>query len=159
MAARVRGDLVLHPVALVGLAVLLLNDHLLKAAAPGPVTGKLSDVAGLAFFPFLLLAAREVVLRRAPTPRSACVTAVLTAAVFAAVKLSGAARDIYAGVVGVLRYPVDAVVAGAGAPVAVLIQPDPGDVLAVVACAAVVLVVRRRDDVVARRPRAAAAAR
>ncbi|WP_156325293.1 hypothetical protein [Nonomuraea sp. SBT364] len=31
--------------------VLLLNDHLLKHAWPGPVTGKLSDVAGLVVAP------------------------------------------------------------------------------------------------------------
>ena len=33
--------------------VLLINDHLLKGAAPGWVTGKLSDFAGLVFFPLL----------------------------------------------------------------------------------------------------------
>ncbi|WP_345393526.1 hypothetical protein [Nonomuraea salmonea] len=31
--------------------VLLVNDHLLKAAFPGVVTGKLSDVAGLLVAP------------------------------------------------------------------------------------------------------------
>ncbi len=35
-----------HPVALGALVLLLVNDHVLKAAWPGPVTGKLSDVAG-----------------------------------------------------------------------------------------------------------------
>ncbi len=43
-----------HPVTVVSLFVLLLNDHLLKQAWPGPVTGKLSDVAGLVVAPPLV---------------------------------------------------------------------------------------------------------
>ncbi|RMI14293.1 hypothetical protein EBM89_00590 [Cellulomonas triticagri] len=134
----------LHPVALVGLAVLLLNDHVLKAAAPGWVTGKLSDVAGLAFFPFLLLAAREVLTRRAPTVRSAVVAAALTAGVFTAIKVVDGARAAYAAVVGMLRFPADALLSGARAPVDVVVVPDARDLLALVACAAVVGVVARR---------------
>lgn len=142
-ALHVRGDLVLHPVALAGLVVLLLNDHVLKAAAPSWVTGKLSDVAGLAFFPFLLLAGWEVLTGRTPTVRAASSAGATTAVVFAAVKLSDVARDAYADVVGVLRLPVDAVLSGASAPVDVVIQPDATDLLALVSCAAVVLVVRQ----------------
>ncbi len=43
-------------VPLLGAAVLTLNDHFLKAAHPSWLTGKLSDVAGMMFFPFLLSA-------------------------------------------------------------------------------------------------------
>ena len=39
--------LLLHPAFLVALATLVVNDHLLKDAFPGVVTGKLSDFAGL----------------------------------------------------------------------------------------------------------------
>lgn len=142
----VRGDLILHPVALVSLVVLLVNDHVLKFAAPGWVTGKLSDVAGLAFFPFFVVAVREVLVRRAPTLVSASGAAALTAVVFAAVKLSSDARELCSGAVGVLRYPVDALLTGATSPVPVLIQPDASDVVAVVACAAVVVVLWRRTS-------------
>ncbi|MBL8046484.1 MAG: hypothetical protein JNL09_08085 [Anaerolineales bacterium] len=45
-----------HPLTLLSIALLLLNDHWLKAAAPSVLTGKLSDFAGLFFFPFLLAA-------------------------------------------------------------------------------------------------------
>ncbi|GIG41115.1 hypothetical protein [Cellulomonas phragmiteti] len=160
-AARVPGEIVLHPVPLVALAVLLLNDHVLKAAAPGWVTGKLSDVAGLAFFPFLLLAARDVVTRRPPSVVPASVVAAVTALVFAAVKLSEAVRDVYTAVVGALRFPVDALVGGAVAPVRVVVQPDATDVWTVLACVTVVVVVwrgaqgPRRADASRRRPRAA----
>ncbi|UJP40000.1 hypothetical protein [Cellulomonas palmilytica] len=151
---RVRGELVLHPVSLAGLAVLLVNDHVLKAAAPGFVTGKLSDVAGMTFFPFLLLAARDVLLRRPPTVWSAWTAATVTAVTFAAGKLADPVRDLYATVVGWLRYPADALLTGADSPAPVVIHPDATDVLAVVACAAVTVVVRRvsstRDVVVNR---------
>ncbi|MDM7854529.1 hypothetical protein [Cellulomonas alba] len=140
----VRGDLLLHPVALVSLAVLLVNDHLLKQAAPGWVTGKLSDVAGLAFFPFLLLAVREVVTARPPTRRAAAVVAAVTGAAFAAIKLSTPARSLYAGVMGVLRFPADALVGGAQSPLAVAVQPDATDVVAVVACFVAVLAIAAR---------------
>ncbi|SEG77110.1 hypothetical protein SAMN05444920_104449 [Nonomuraea solani] len=43
-----------HPVTVAGVLVLLVNDHLLKQAWPGFVTGKLSDVAGLVVAPALL---------------------------------------------------------------------------------------------------------
>ena len=43
-----------HPGTLLAALGLLLNDHLLKQALPGAVTGKLSDVAGLLVAPPLL---------------------------------------------------------------------------------------------------------
>ncbi|MBA2665045.1 MAG: hypothetical protein H0U74_22350 [Bradymonadaceae bacterium] len=48
----------LHPLVLAAIAVLVLNDHVLKGSGllPGLVTGKLSDVVGLFFFPILLVA-------------------------------------------------------------------------------------------------------
>jgi len=46
-----------HPATLISISLLLFNDHVLKIAAPSPLTGKLSDFAGLFFFPFLLAAA------------------------------------------------------------------------------------------------------
>ena len=44
------------------MALLGLNDHVLKGAFPGLITGKLSDFAGLVFFPLVL----ELVLRSRP---------------------------------------------------------------------------------------------
>jgi hypothetical protein len=42
---------------LVAIAILALNDHVLKTAWPGPFTGILSDIAGLFAFGFLAAAA------------------------------------------------------------------------------------------------------
>ncbi|WP_051759825.1 hypothetical protein [Herbidospora cretacea] len=50
-----------QPLTVLALVVLVVNDHVLKAAWPGFVTGKLSDVAGLVLFPALL----DLVVRRA----------------------------------------------------------------------------------------------
>ncbi|MBQ1055535.1 hypothetical protein KBX35_12145 [Micromonospora sp. C32] len=43
-----------HPVTVLSLIVLVLNDHVFKSAFPGLVTGKLSDVAGLVLAPPLV---------------------------------------------------------------------------------------------------------
>lgn len=51
-----RWDLLSSPVFAASIATLLLNDHVLKAAAPGLVTGKLSDFAGVAMVAIFLTA-------------------------------------------------------------------------------------------------------
>ena len=45
-----------HPITLASVALLLLNDHVLKRSVPSALTGKLSDFAGLFFFPYLVIA-------------------------------------------------------------------------------------------------------
>ena len=57
---HVPADGLLYPVPLVALVLLVANDHWLKAAFPGFVTGKLSDVAGLVLAPPVLQAAWEL---------------------------------------------------------------------------------------------------
>src|SRR5688500_11278112 len=97
-AALVPGDGLLHPAALASIAVLILNDHWLKAAAPGLVTGKLSDFAGLLFFPLMVQAAYELTLSLIGRPfrveqRVLGLAIVGTACVFAGAKLLPAGRD------------------------------------------------------------------
>lgn len=70
------------PASLAALALLALNDHVLKAAAPGIVTGKLSDIAGLVVAP-PLLAVGLALLR---VPLSAPTALVVTAVCFALAK-------------------------------------------------------------------------
>jgi hypothetical protein len=85
VVARVSRRSIEHPLPLAAVLVLVVNDHVLKGAGlvPSWLTGKLSDVAGLFFFPVLLVSlARGVRLRLSPS-RAAAVTAVA----FAAVKL------------------------------------------------------------------------
>lgn len=84
-----------HPLPLAAVLLLALNDHLLKGAGllPGWLTGKLSDVVGLFFFPALLTAAVRGMasLLGRPPPRAGGAlglgAVLLTGAVFTAAKL------------------------------------------------------------------------
>lgn len=99
-----RGEGMAHPGAVLAVVVLLANDHWGKAAFPGLVTGKLSDFAGLAFFPLFLQGVLEVA--GAPVSRRVLAgTCVATAAVFAAVKASAAAGLAWAWTLGTLQWP------------------------------------------------------
>ncbi len=71
----------LHPAWLGALAVLVLNDHVLKGSGllPGVVTGKLSDVAGLIVAPVLFATILRVRSRRGWTMAHVAVGAVFTA--------------------------------------------------------------------------------
>lgn len=84
------GDLV-HPWPLLSIAVLAANDHLLKGSGilPAWLTGKLSDFAGLFFFPVLLTLIVERLLRGQGSPSrrtTATISAWLTAVAFALLK-------------------------------------------------------------------------
>jgi hypothetical protein len=138
--ARVPGQLLLHPLALLSLVVLVVNDHYLKDRVGGTVTGKLSDVAGLFFFPLVLLALLEWARwarRRRPWTASladARGTVAVTAAGFAAIKLIPAAGAAYVGVIGGLRWMGESVAGlvtgdGASSLVSVHLSPDASDLL------------------------------
>lgn len=102
-------DLV-HPAPLAAVGVLALNDHLLKGSGllPGAVTGKLSDLAGLFFFPLLCAAVLRGLSRVArgrdiDDRRSlAAAVSIATALGFAAVKLVPAANALVARTWGVM---------------------------------------------------------
>ena len=64
------------PATVLALAVLALNDHVLKQAVPGVVTGKLSDVAGLFVAPPLLAVVLALLRVRRPEHVSLVATAV-----------------------------------------------------------------------------------
>jgi hypothetical protein len=78
------------PVLVGSIAVLLVNDHVLKSAWPGLVTGKLSDVAGV----LMLGVLATVVLRR---PCAACVA---VAVAFGLLKTVPAVADLAVPVLG-----------------------------------------------------------
>src|SRR5688500_18962801 len=97
-ALRPRSAL-LTPTWLAALAVLGVNDHLLKGAGvlPGALTGKLSDLAGMIVAPVLLAA-----LLGLRTRRGLLVCHVAVGAVFAAIKLSPAAADAWSWLMGLV---------------------------------------------------------
>ena len=91
------GRALLTPTWLLALAVLGVNDHLLKGAGilPGSLTGKLSDLAGMIVAPALLAALLGLRSRRGLL---LCHLAV--GAVFAAIKVSPAAADAWSWLMG-----------------------------------------------------------
>jgi hypothetical protein len=104
----------LHPVTLLAIGVLVVNDWILKPRlGPSFVTGKLSDLAGLAAAPvvltaligLVLLAAAKLGARVEPrlTHRRLVLATMLTGVVFAAIKLSARAAGLFTDVLGVIR--------------------------------------------------------
>ena len=103
----------LHPIPLLAVAVLLLNDHVLKGAGwlPAVVTGKLSDLAGLLFFPLLLTSVADTALlllagllrtrwNFSLTRAKLAAAVAATGALFVAIKLSAGAAAALADVLG-----------------------------------------------------------
>ena len=87
--------LLVHPLPLASVGLLAVNDHLLKGSGllPSAITGKLSDIAGLFFFPALLFCAVRGIEQLARRPaffasdRLAFACAFVTGTGFSAVKL------------------------------------------------------------------------
>jgi hypothetical protein len=100
----------MHPVALLALAVMIINDWVLKPRlGPSALTGKLSDIGGLIAAPVLLTALIGLVLRvaRAADPyltqRRLVLAIAATGAVFAAIKLSERAAGWFVAAISVVR--------------------------------------------------------
>jgi hypothetical protein len=147
MTAR---SLLARPIVLAALALLVANDHWAKAAYPGVVTGKLSDFAGLVFFPLLVVATIELVLGRPWRSRIAIVS--VTAAclgAFAAINLWPAAGTLYASMLGHVQWiPLAAwaVVTNAAIPTSTPVAHavDATDLLAAIPGAAVAVLIGLR---------------
>ena len=102
------GAVLAHPIPIVALVALVLNDHVLKARFPGVVTGKLSDLAGMVLAPLVLvaladaLAPARVLARRGWESASAWVCAAAIAIGFALVKTWAPATHAYDAAFGLL---------------------------------------------------------
>jgi hypothetical protein len=137
--SRAPGELIAAPTPIGALILLAVNDHLLKAAWPGPLTGKVSDVAGLILLPFYLAALAEVgagVAGRGwrTSDRSFATIAATVGLGFACVKLLEPANLLYERFLGlglwVIHVPIDiAVGSSLGSPQSVVLVADPSDLL------------------------------
>jgi len=135
---RSPADLLVRPVPITALLLLVLNDRVLKPASPGWFTGKLSDAAGLAFTPLLLLAILELLRAAARRPwqigrRSAFASVGLVVAAFTIVKLVEPAGNLYGDFLGLLRSPF------LGSWRTVIITQDPTDLVVLPAAAIALL--------------------
>lgn len=95
------------PLPLAAVALLALNDHVLKHRWPGLVTGKLSDLAGCFVLPLFVSAILAIATRWAPRARLGIGVAV-TVAFFAAIKVSQGAADAVARTIDVAWAPLGA---------------------------------------------------
>ncbi len=129
--------LLVRPWPVLAIVVLAVNDHLLKGAGllPGWLTGKLSDFAGLLFFPLLLVTLYNLfvegvggLLRRrffgaSPSTLQLVFACILTGVVFSAVQIHPSAAELYARSSSWLAF-------WSSAPPARVVM-DPSDILAV----------------------------
>ncbi|MEZ0448628.1 hypothetical protein [Cellulomonas sp. ICMP 17802] len=103
-------DWLTHPVTCVALVVLVVNDHLLKAALGTWWTGKLSDVAWLVVVPPLVAVAvsglaRVVDAGEPSAARCAWTSTALVGVVFAVVKTTSPAAHLASSVLGAVAGP------------------------------------------------------
>lgn len=130
---RLPADFLMDPVVVVALAVLLVNDHVLKGQFGNWWTGKLSDVAGLVLFPVLLVALFESARRTfARSEWAVGVSAFwraawLTAMTFTIIKTVPAATVAAESLNHVAATPLRAL----GLVDGVTVRQDPSDLLAV----------------------------
>jgi hypothetical protein len=126
----------LSPWPLLAVAVLVLNDHVLKARFHNGLTGKLSDFAGCFVLPLFVSAVLAQVTHWSVRARIGA-GVVATLALFVPIKLSTLAAAFVARAIEVLSVPL-----GLGAQ---HIVADPSDLLAVpMVGVAAWLVLRRR---------------
>jgi len=144
------GALLLDPLFLVLVLVTALNDHWGKALWPGPVTGKVSDLAGLGFFPIALVGVGELLAVPLGTSARARVKAVaaaalMTGAVFVAIKWSATASAWY-------QTTVQSLWQSFGVTIVVHNVVDPSDLLALPALALPIGMTLRRRLTVQQNP-------
>lgn len=110
----------MSPLSLAAIAVLLVNDHLLKQLWPSALTGKLSDFAGLYFAPYIVLVPLFALPFGAVAKRPSRVAPIgylAIAAGFAALKVSDVSAAPLLSIASSLGFPV-------------LITADPTDLAA-----------------------------
>lgn len=125
----------IHPVSLAAIATLVINDHFLKYVAPSWLTGKLSDLAGLFFTPYVCLAVLLTLLsftrRRSSGLRIAMATYFVIGVLFTTLKTSTAATDFFVSVLSALI----------GQRISLVV--DPSDLIALVALPASYMLLAR----------------
>lgn len=115
-AERAPGAGLLHPLSALCWLLLVVNDHVLKRACPGFVTGKLSDFAGVLLLPLFFQACFELAharLGRAASARASNIAlgvgALFTVLGFGGAELSGLGDAAFRHGLGLLQWPYYAV--------------------------------------------------
>ncbi len=111
-------------------ALTALNDHLLKEAYPGVITGKISDFTGLFFFPFFLCALIEFCARIQFSRRVFLLAQLTSTLLFLVFKYESHAREFLTALFEEYLF-------------AIQITPDPTDLVALIALPIAYLLARR----------------
>jgi hypothetical protein len=135
--------MLLDPSFWLALFVLVLNDHVLKSAVPGIISGKLSDMAGLALAPMLATSLGELIgisqTNRQSRIHALSLWALATALAFSAIQLCAPAARAYSVLLGAVQSLPRWLVAwpdhGAFAWALARHVADPSDLLALPFCA------------------------
>jgi photosystem II stability/assembly factor-like uncharacterized protein len=102
------------PLGIASVALLILNDQVLKQIAPSPITDKLSDFAGLFFAPYVLILALGSLpfrLNRRDEVRIAAAAYIVVATFFVALKVSSLTAGMIVSVLAaILPLPISMVV-------------------------------------------------
>lgn len=133
------------------LVAVILNDRVLKVHSPSWFTGKLSDFAGLVYFPLFVVAAMEAVRwlvsrrRWQLGPRSVVAVCIVVGLAMVLIKTWGPAAEFYRSSLGVVLWPayvLGDLVQGGGPPSVrrVGLVEDRSDLVALVALVAPVWV-------------------
>ena len=104
------------PWPLIAVVILIFNDHYLKRSAPSFVTGKLSDLAGVFFFPIFLCAVWNLLNNAVSLARGedrfrwisihqGAIAILLTDLIFAGVKMFPTITYFYLEVVASIGFP------------------------------------------------------
>jgi hypothetical protein len=106
------GGALLHPVMLLSLVVLVVNDHVIKHCWPGVLSGKLSDFAVMVLLPLFLHGLVELAYQRLSRPLGAAASArwllgslVASALIFGLPEVWQPAELTYRYGAAALRYP------------------------------------------------------
>ena len=119
----------LHPLSLCAIVLMGLNDHIFKYAYPSYLTGKMSDLMGLVFFPLLL----EYLLR------SRLLSVLVAGVGFTLAKTTTFGNDFYNTV-----YEAIYQVLGWGHPVPLI--ADPEDCLTLIALFIPLFLIPKKED-------------
>lgn len=128
------GDLAIRSSVLAAIALVAVNDHVLKMRYGNWFTGKLSDAAGVFVFPLIALSVVEVGrwgLRRPSwqaTRRELFAAILVTGIGFAAVKVAGPVGDAYASAIGGLRWTARSLVGNSASYAPIEVTRDWTDV-------------------------------
>jgi hypothetical protein len=101
----------LQPLVIASVFLLMINDHFLKQRFPGFITGKISDFAGMIYFPLFLQAVFEILQSKlsrtfSPSKKALLVCVFATGLVFASIQLFEGPAYAYRWALGFLQSPV-----------------------------------------------------